>query len=111
MTDCSTLELISPDLWISMDGYVHVYVGVYLLSIDQRCFSFEFASNEIVNATSVVSLETSSTDTGSKDFIAVGTSINRGEDLATKGCVRHDVHRCFRFTEMCCRLISLRLSK
>ncbi|KAK0240309.1 CPSF A subunit region-domain-containing protein [Armillaria nabsnona] len=67
MTDCSTLELISPDLWISMDG-------------------FEFASNEIVNATSVVSLETSSTDTGSKDFIAVGTSINRGEDLATKGC-------------------------
>ncbi|KAG7452675.1 uncharacterized protein BT62DRAFT_989773 [Guyanagaster necrorhizus] len=67
MTDCSTLELISPDLWISMDG-------------------FEFASNEFVNATSVVSLETSSTDTGSKDFIAVGTSINRGEDLATKGC-------------------------
>ncbi|THU95820.1 cleavage factor protein [Dendrothele bispora CBS 962.96] len=65
-TECSTLELISPDLWVTMDGY-------------------EFATNEVVNAVTVVTLETSSTETGNKQFIAVGTTINRGEDLATKG--------------------------
>ncbi|KAF9059487.1 CPSF A subunit region-domain-containing protein [Rhodocollybia butyracea] len=65
-TECSTLELISPDLWVSMDGY-------------------EFATNEVVNAVACVSLETASTDTGSKEFIVVGTTINRGEDLAAKG--------------------------
>lgn len=36
---------------------------------------------------SVVTLETSSTETGTKDFIAVGTTIDRGEDLAAKGAV------------------------
>ncbi|KAF9031687.1 hypothetical protein BDZ89DRAFT_948625 [Hymenopellis radicata] len=67
MAECSTLELISPDVWVTMDG-------------------FEFASNEFVTAVECVTLETSSTETGIKTFIAVGTSINRGEDLATKGC-------------------------
>ncbi|KAJ3731262.1 CPSF A subunit region-domain-containing protein [Lentinula guzmanii] len=65
-TECSTLELISPDLWVSLDGY-------------------EFATNEVVNAVACVTLETASTETGSKEFIAVGTTINRGEDLAAKG--------------------------
>ncbi|KAF7366615.1 Protein CFT1 [Mycena sanguinolenta] len=64
--DCSCLELISPDLWITMDG-------------------FEFATNEFITAMSCVTLETPSTETGSKEFIAVGTTINRGEDLAAKG--------------------------
>ncbi|ESK98097.1 cleavage and polyadenylation specific protein [Moniliophthora roreri MCA 2997] len=64
--ECSTLELISPDLWVTMDGY-------------------EFANNEIVNAVACITLETASTETGSKEFIAVGTTINRGEDLAAKG--------------------------
>ncbi|KAF9008327.1 CPSF A subunit region-domain-containing protein [Cyathus striatus] len=64
--DCSTLELISPDAWITMDGY-------------------EFATNEYINDMACVSLETSSTETGIKDFIAVGTTIDRGEDLAAKG--------------------------
>ncbi|EGO29249.1 hypothetical protein SERLADRAFT_445076 [Serpula lacrymans var. lacrymans S7.9] len=64
--DCSTLELIAPEAWITMDGY-------------------EFAPNEYVNALECVTLETLSTETGSKDFIAVGTSIDRGEDLAVKG--------------------------
>ncbi|KAL0062576.1 mRNA cleavage and polyadenylation factor subunit [Marasmius tenuissimus] len=64
--ECSTLELISPDLWVTMDGY-------------------EFANNEVVNAVACVTLETSSTESGSKEFIAVGTTINRGEDLAVKG--------------------------
>ncbi|KAF8056614.1 CPSF A subunit region-domain-containing protein [Lyophyllum atratum] len=66
LCDCSTLELISPDIWVTMDG-------------------FEFATNEFINDVAVVTLETSSTETGSKDFIAVGTTVNRGEDLAAKG--------------------------
>ncbi|KAI6016186.1 CPSF A subunit region-domain-containing protein [Pisolithus marmoratus] len=64
--DCSTLELISPDGWVTMDGY-------------------EFAPNEYVNALECVTLETLSTETGTKEFLAVGTSIDRGEDLAVKG--------------------------
>ncbi|KAI0754932.1 CPSF A subunit region-domain-containing protein [Daedaleopsis nitida] len=66
--DTSTLELISPDGWITMDG-------------------FEFAANEFVNCVVSVPLETVSTESGMKDFIAVGTTINRGEDLAVKGAV------------------------
>ncbi|KAF8631110.1 hypothetical protein AX17_005155 [Amanita inopinata Kibby_2008] len=65
--DCSTLELISPELWITMDG-------------------FEFATNEFVNDIAIVSLETASTEAGTKDYVAVGTTIDRGEDLAVKGC-------------------------
>jgi len=34
---------------------------------------------------SCVTLETTSTETGNKEYIAVGTTINRGEDLAAKG--------------------------
>lgn len=48
---------------------------------------YEFASNEFVNSLACVSLETLSTESGHKDFIAVGTTINRGEDLAVKGAV------------------------
>ncbi|KAJ7624997.1 CPSF A subunit region-domain-containing protein [Mycena polygramma] len=66
LCDCSCLELISPDLWITMDG-------------------FEFATNEFITAVACVTLETPSTETGSKEFIAVGTTIDRGEDLAAKG--------------------------
>ncbi|KAL0957913.1 hypothetical protein HGRIS_000094 [Hohenbuehelia grisea] len=64
--ECSALELISPELWITMDGY-------------------EFATNESVNSIACVTLETVSTESGTKDFIAVGTTIDRGEDLAVKG--------------------------
>jgi cleavage and polyadenylation specificity factor subunit 1 len=49
---------------------------------------YEFASNEFVNSLARVSLETLSTESGHKDFIAVATTINRGEDLAVKGAVR-----------------------
>jgi len=66
--ECSALELIQPEAWSTMDGY-------------------EFAPNEFVNALEIVTLETSSTESGTKDFIAVGTTINRGEDLAVKGAV------------------------
>jgi cleavage and polyadenylation specificity factor subunit 1 len=43
-----------------------------------------------VNSLACVSLETVSTESGHKDFIAVGTTINRGEDLAVKGAVCFD---------------------
>ncbi|GJE96309.1 CPSF A subunit region-domain-containing protein [Phanerochaete sordida] len=66
--ETSTLELISPDTWTTMDGY-------------------EFAQNEFVTCMECVTLETLSTETGTKDFIAVSTTINRGEDLAVKGAV------------------------
>jgi cleavage and polyadenylation specificity factor subunit 1 len=49
---------------------------------------YEFAPNEFVNSLACVPLETLSTESGHKDFIAVGTTINRGEDLAVKGAVR-----------------------
>ena len=43
---------------------------------------YEFAKNEFVTCLDCVTLETVSTETGTKDYIAVGTTINRGEDLA-----------------------------
>lgn len=58
----------------------------YITITDNRC-RFEFATNEFINDMAVVSLETAGTETGTKEFIAVGTSINRGEDLAVKGAV------------------------
>ena len=48
---------------------------------------YEFAANEFVSCVVSVPLETMSTESGMKDFIAVGTTINRGEDLAVKGAV------------------------
>ncbi|KAG9024671.1 mRNA cleavage and polyadenylation factor subunit [Tulasnella sp. JGI-2019a] len=62
---CS-LELFSPDTWTTIDGY-------------------EFAQNEFANVAEIVSLETLSAEKGEKDFIVVGTTIYRGEDLAVKG--------------------------
>ncbi|KAI0088958.1 CPSF A subunit region-domain-containing protein [Irpex rosettiformis] len=66
--ESSTLELIAPDAWVTMDGY-------------------EFGHNEFVTCVDCIPLETQSTETGTKDFIAVSTTINRGEDLAVKGAV------------------------
>lgn len=64
---------------------------------------YEFATNEVVNSVACVTLETVSTETGAKEFIAVGTTVNRGEDLAAKGavcsflsllwCILHDLTR------------------
>lgn len=62
----SALELLDPETWVTIDGY-------------------EFAANEVVNIVESVKLETLSTQTGNKEFIAVGTSIHRGEDLAVRG--------------------------
>jgi cleavage and polyadenylation specificity factor subunit 1 len=42
-----------------------------------------------------VSLESRSTTSGRRDFIAVGTAICRGEDLAVKGAVSVAERVCF----------------
>ena len=51
------------------------------------CYRYEFAAYEFVTCVVSVPLETMSTESGMKDYIAVGTTINRGEDLAVKGAV------------------------
>lgn len=86
-TDCSCLELISPDTWISVDGWVKPDISGAALSNRPLPNRYEFACNEWVNAVESVSLETQSTESGRKDFIAVATTIYRGEDLAVKGAV------------------------
>jgi cleavage and polyadenylation specificity factor subunit 1 len=48
---------------------------------------YEFANNEFVNSVAIVTLESASTEAGIRDFIAVGTTVSRGEDLAAKGAV------------------------
>jgi hypothetical protein len=48
---------------------------------------YKFAPNKFMNLLACVSLETLSTESGYKDFIALGMMINRGEDLAVKGAV------------------------
>lgn len=50
-------------------------------------FRYEFAQNECVNAVESIPLETLSTEQGLKDYVVVGTTISRGEDLAVKGAV------------------------
>lgn len=72
-----------------MDGWVN---HLFLLVCDNGSPNlvvcrYEFAPNEYVNALECVTLETLSTESGSRDFIAVGTTIDRGEDLAVKGAV------------------------
>jgi cleavage and polyadenylation specificity factor subunit 1 len=59
---------------------------------DSFRFRHEFRQNEVVLTMSSVNLETRSTTSGRRDFIAVGTATCRGEDLAVKGgvseCIR-----------------------
>ena len=43
--------------------------------------------NEFVNAAESISLETLSAEKGQKEYVVVGTTIFRGEDLAVKGAV------------------------
>jgi hypothetical protein len=78
-------------LWFLVaDCMCFVFVGV---------FRFEFATNEYINDMTIVTLETAATETGTKDFIAVGTTIDRGEDLAVKGAVRFFSFIYLRFKE------------
>lgn len=61
----STLELLDAD-FRAMDGY-------------------DFGENEVVLAVESVTLEATSSASGIRRFIAVGTSVNRGEDMSSKG--------------------------
>ena len=49
--------------------------------------SYEFRQNEFVTSLKSVSLESKSTRSGLRDFIAVGTAVARAEDLTIKGGV------------------------
>ncbi|GAA5960307.1 hypothetical protein JCM8115_001133 [Rhodotorula mucilaginosa] len=62
----STLELLVPGSWEAIHGY-------------------EFRQNEFVTSLKSVSLESKSTRSGLRDFIAVGTAVARAEDLTIKG--------------------------
>lgn len=114
-TDTSAIELIDlgddQEPMLTMDGCVDLPIST-ILAANLPFDSFEFATNEFVNAISIVELETTATTTGRKEFIAVGTSINRGEDLAVKGAVRA-VAACRTFHELIrsYRSISSRLLK
>ncbi|KAJ9105514.1 hypothetical protein QFC21_001885 [Naganishia friedmannii] len=62
----STLELFNPHTWTVVDGY-------------------EFDENEIVLCVENMMLEATSTEAGVKRYLVVGTSVNRGEDMSSKG--------------------------
>ncbi|KAK4697553.1 cleavage and polyadenylation specificity factor subunit 1, partial [Phenoliferia sp. Uapishka_3] len=62
----SAVELVIPGTWSAIDGY-------------------EFRPNEFISVVKSVSLATRSTLSGRKDFIAVGTTVYRAEDLAARG--------------------------
>ena len=67
----SCLELVEPGSWRTIDGY-------------------EFRQYETALSVESVNLESKGTSSGYKDFIAVGTIVSRGEDLASRGAVRLD---------------------
>ncbi|KAM0749012.1 hypothetical protein T439DRAFT_382097 [Meredithblackwellia eburnea MCA 4105] len=62
----SVLELVAPGTWHAIDGY-------------------EFRSNEFISTVKSVTLSTRSTPSGKKDFVCVGTTVHRAEDLAARG--------------------------
>lgn len=64
----SALELIEAGSWRTIDGY-------------------EFRQYETALSVANVKLETKSTESGTKEYLAVGTIISRGEDLASRGAV------------------------
>ncbi|KAI8451017.1 CPSF A subunit region-domain-containing protein [Phakopsora pachyrhizi] len=64
----SSLELILPGSWVTIDGY-------------------EFQQNEWVTSMTSADLDSRSTVRGKRSFIGVGTTCNRAEDLAARGGV------------------------
>ncbi|KAJ9112295.1 hypothetical protein QFC19_000714 [Naganishia cerealis] len=62
----STLELFDPRSWTVVDGY-------------------EFDENEVVLCIENAVLEATSSAAGVKRYLVVGTSVNRGEDMSSKG--------------------------
>lgn len=88
-SEISSLELYTVDFSHVYDGYVTT--SFTYLFIDAKKIhhltSYEFLPNEFICAMDCVTLETQSTESGTKDFIVVGTTVNRGEDLAVRGAV------------------------
>lgn len=64
----SALELIEAGSWRTVEGY-------------------EFRQYETALSVACITLETKSTESGLSEFVAVGTIITRGEDLASRGAV------------------------
>ncbi|OAV95953.1 hypothetical protein PTTG_04786 [Puccinia triticina 1-1 BBBD Race 1] len=62
----SSLELILPGKWVTIDGY-------------------EFQQNEWVTSMTNLELDSRSTISGRRQFVGVGTTCNRAEDLAARG--------------------------
>jgi hypothetical protein len=56
-----------------------------LLTLRRR--SYEFDENEVVLCLQNMQLEATSDPAGRKAFIVAGTSVNRAEDMSTKGNV------------------------
>lgn len=84
----STLELLVPGSWNAIDGQVYSRSSVfsaYSISCVAFLNRYEFRQNEFVCTVKNVSLHSKSHASGQRDFIAVGTTVYRGEDLAAKG--------------------------
>jgi len=56
-------------------------------SCEEFVCRYEFRQNEFVCTAKTVSLHSKSRANGMRDFIAVGTTVYRGEDLSAKGGV------------------------
>lgn len=83
----SSLELIEPGSWRTVDGSVSAR-GLWMLVLKVNCTRrYEFQQYETALSVTTLPLESKSMAGGYKEFIAVGTIITRGEDLATKGAV------------------------
>jgi cleavage and polyadenylation specificity factor subunit 1 len=82
------LKLIS---FLDMSFKPHVEQGVIKV-VDEKTWSVidthVLDAQEVVLCTKTLSLEVSEVTHERKQVIAVGTSVVRGEDLATKGCIR-----------------------
>lgn len=68
-------------------GEVACVAHIRVLADHQAVPRHEFDQYETALCISCLPLESKSTPSGFKDFIAVGTIITRGEDLATRGAV------------------------
>lgn len=84
----STLELLTPGSWQAIHGCVLLLRKPADLVLMMPLRRFEFRPNEFISTVKSVSLATQSTASGRKDFIAVGTTVYRAEDLAARGGVR-----------------------
>jgi hypothetical protein len=57
-------------------------------------YSYEFQQNEWVTSMTTVDLDSRSTRSGRRQFVGVGTTCNRAEDLAARGGVSAHVLSC-----------------